>query len=241
MCGRYTLIVTLAWILTRFHAESHIQDTDYTPNYNIAPGQNVLAIINDGTHNRLGYLRWGLIPPWAKDEKIGYRLINARAETIAEKPSFRNAFERKRCLIVADSFYEWKHDPDHQKMKIPLRFRIKSDDLFAMAGLWETWTSPEGQKIHSCAIVTTEANELMAPVHNRMPVILRKEDEQRWIDPANHDLSALKNLLKPYMSGRMEAYEVSPAVNSVKNNGPGLIRRVPGGSKNEGSREGNNI
>lgn len=226
MCGRYTLIAPFVMIITRFNAVKHIQKTEYAPNYNVAPGQQVLAVINDGKDNRLGYLRWGLIPPWAKDEKMGYRLINARAETVAGKPSFRRAFQQKRCLIVADSFYEWKHLENHEKTKTPVRIRMKSGELFAMAGLWETWLSHEGNKIHSCTIITTKANELMAPIHDRMPVILRKEEEQSWIDPSNRDTRALSHLLRPFQSEQLEAYEVSKDMNSTKNNGPELIEPI---------------
>ncbi|WP_100488053.1 SOS response-associated peptidase [Sporolactobacillus pectinivorans] len=226
MCGRFTRIVPLESIVIRFTILNQVDEKDYKSSYNIAPGQNINAIINDGRRNRFGQLRWGLVPSWAKDPKIGNKLINARAETIADKPSFRDAFLKRRCLIPADSFYEWKHDDENKKMKTPMRFQLKSGELFALAGIWESWKAPDGHKIFSCAIITTEANELMAPIHNRMPVMLRKEDEKFWLDPSNHDLEALSQLLIPYSSENMEAYQVSEDVNSVKNDGPNLIKKV---------------
>lgn len=226
MCGRFTRIVPLELIVTRFTISNQVSEKDYKSSYNIAPGQNINAIINDGRRNRFGRLRWGLVPSWAKDPKIGNKLINARAETIADKPSFRDALLKRRCLIPADSFYEWKHNDENKKMKTPIRFQLKSGELFALAGIWESWTAPDGHKIFSCAIITTEANELMAPIHNRMPVILRKEDEKFWLDPSNHDREALSQLLTPYPSENMNAYQVSEDVNSVKNDGPNLIKKA---------------
>ncbi|MFX3617135.1 MAG: SOS response-associated peptidase [Sporolactobacillus sp.] len=226
MCGRYTLIAPFVLLIERFNTPKHIDETDYQPVYNIAPGQKILAVINDGTNNRLGYLHWGLIPPWAKDKRIGYKLINARAESLAEKPSFRSAFSQKRCLIIADSFYEWKHDAEKKKTKTPFRFRLKSGELFAMAGLWERWQSPQGKQLFSCTIITTEANERMAPIHERMPVILRKEDEPLWLNPDLHAPVDLNRLLKPYDAELMEAYPVDQAVNQVKNNYPELLKRI---------------
>lgn len=224
MCGRFTLFSDFNAIIERFNIEAAIGEDLYLPSYNIAPSQSVLSVINDGTKNRLGYLRWGLIPSWAKDEKIGYKMINARAETILEKPSFRNAFKKRRCLVVADSFYEWKRD--RSKTKIPMRIKLKSDGLFAMAGLWEPWKSPAGHSVFSCTIITTTANNLMKSIHDRMPVILKPEDEQTWLNPTNMDPEGLNHLLKPLPEEFMEAYEVSSLVNSPKNNSPRLIERV---------------
>lgn len=143
MCGRFTLTATFTEIIDRFDIQLFIDEELYIPNYNVAPSQSVLSIINDGASNRLAYLSWGLIPPWSKDIKMGYKMINARAETLKEKPSFRNAFKKKRCLVIADTFYEWIRNDD--KTKTPMRIKLKSDNLFAMAGLWETWKSPDGQ------------------------------------------------------------------------------------------------
>lgn len=224
MCGRFTLTAPIDQIQMRFDIEQFIDEDIYSPNYNVAPSQSVLAVVNDGTNNRLGYLRWGLIPPWAKDPKISYKMINARAETLAEKPSYRNAYKKKRCLIIADSFYEWKRHED--KSKTPMRIKLESDDLFAMAGIWETWESPDGKPIHSCTVITTKPNELVKDIHNRMPVILKQKDEQVWLDKSITDTDLLNNLLKPYDANSMEAYEVSNLVNSPKNNSIDLIQKI---------------
>ena len=224
MCGRYSLYADLTTLLERFDIdEVTFSKEEYAPNYNIAPSHQVVAIVNDGTKNRLGMLRWGLIPPWAKDEKIGYKMINARAETAAEKPSFRNAFKKKRCLVVADSFYEWQKTTDR---KIPMRIKLKSGEPFAFAALWESWKAPDGRQVNTCSILTTEPNELMATIHNRMPVILSKEEEKIWLDAKVQDLDKLGALLNPFDASRMEAFEVSGKVNSPKNNGPELLERI---------------
>lgn len=223
MCGRFTLFAPYYEIMERFRIEAAFEEGEYNPSYNIAPSQQVVAIINDGEKNRMGHLRWGLIPPWAKDEKIGYKMINARAETVAEKPSYRKAFSKQRCIIPADSFYEWQRNGNE---KIPMRIKLKTDELFAIAGLWETWKSPDGKLIHTCTAITTEPNELVKPIHNRMPVILKKEDEGIWLDPKNKDIQFLGNLLKPFDKDQMDAYSVSSAVNSPKNNEESLILPV---------------
>lgn len=220
MCGRFTLFAPYYEIIDRFDIDSAFAESDYMPSYNIAPSQQVVAIINDGRNNRLGHLRWGLIPPWAKDEKIGYKMINARAETIAEKTSFRKAFQRQRCILPADSFYEWQRKNGE---KIPMRIKLKNDDLFAIAGLWESWKSPDGKVIHTCTAITTEPNNLMKPIHDRMPVILKREDESAWLDPRNIDVDFLGNMLQPFDESQMDAYSVSSAVNSPKNNEESLI------------------
>nr|WP_309101226.1 SOS response-associated peptidase [Fredinandcohnia onubensis] len=224
MCGRFTLFAEYDEILNRFDIEAAIEQDLYLPSYNIAPSHSVLSVINDGTQNRLGYLRWGFVPSWAKDEKVGYKMINARAETLAEKPSFRNAFKHRRCLIIADSFYEWKKGPN--KTKTPIRIKLKSHNLFAMAGIWERWKSLEGNTLFSCSIITTTPNVLMKDIHDRMPVILNKEDEQAWLDPSINDVSKVSHLLKPLEDDNMEAYEVSSLVNSPRNNSPNLIQKI---------------
>ncbi|WP_246943161.1 SOS response-associated peptidase [Bacillus pinisoli] len=223
MCGRFTLFEDLHKILKRFEINLSIEEELYTQRYNIAPTQSVLSVINDGKKNRLGYLRWGLIPPWAKDEKVGSKLINARAETLAEKPSFKKAYSHKRCLVIANSFYEWKKV---NGKKTPICIKLKNNELFAMAGLWESWISPTGQKIHSCSIITTTPNELMSNIHDRMPVILPPEQENIWLDRNITDYNTLNHMLKPLESKLMEAYEVSTLVNSPKNNTPELIQAI---------------
>lgn len=224
MCGRFTIIAPYENVIYRFNIKRSSPKFEFRQSYNVAPGQNIMAVVSDGKENRLGYLKWGLVPSWAKDPKIGYKLINARAESVATKPSFQKAFQKHRCLIVADSFYEWTHDDP--KNKRPYRFKMKNGDLFAMAGLWESWQSPEGQVVHSATIITTEANAIMAPIHNRMPVILRKEDEQKWIDPATQNSEQLSLLLNPYDPEQMEAYEVSKEVNSPRHDDAHLIDRI---------------
>ncbi|HSI68395.1 MAG TPA: SOS response-associated peptidase [Planococcus sp. (in: firmicutes)] len=224
MCGRYTLYADFNVILNRFNVEeTALEEGQYKPSYNVAPSQQVLAVVNDGTKNRLGQLKWGLIPPWAKDEKIGSKMINARSETAAEKPSFKRALRQKRCLVLADSFYEWKRLEDK---KIPMLIKMKSGEPFAFAALWETWQSPDGKKVNSCAILTTGPNELMEGIHDRMPVILTKEEERIWLDPKVQNPEELITLLKPPNPAAMEAFEVSNAVNSPKNNSPELIEKV---------------
>ncbi|CAM4028507.1 SOS response-associated peptidase [Lederbergia lenta] len=224
MCGRFTLFATFEEIIDRFDIQQMIDADLYNPNYNVAPSQSVLAVINDGTNNRLGYLRWGLIPSWAKDIKIGYKMINARSETLSEKPSYRNAYKNKRCLILADSFYEWKRHDD--KTKTPMRIKLKSDNLFAMAGLWESWKSPEGESIYSCTVITTKPNKLVRDIHDRMPVILNPADEKIWLDKSITDIDQLNKLLTPLDENLMEAYEVSSLVNSPKNNSIELIQKI---------------
>ncbi|AQU80462.1 SOS response-associated peptidase [Planococcus faecalis] len=224
MCGRYSLFTDYAVLIERFTIEtSKIDQHSYSKSYNVAPSQQVLSIINDGDKNRLGELRWGLIPSWAKDAKIGYKMINARAETVAEKPSFRNAFKKRRCLVVADSFYEWQRASAE---KIPMRIKLKTGEPFAFAAIWESWTGPDNKIINSCSIITTSSNVLMESIHDRMPVILSKEDEKTWLDPRVEDIEILKTLLKPYRAEDMEAYRVSEEVNSPKNNKPELIEKV---------------
>ncbi|MDM5284124.1 SOS response-associated peptidase [Peribacillus frigoritolerans] len=222
MCGRFTLFTDIEEIKERFDIQGSF-DEEYQFSYNIAPSQSVLSVINDGVRNRLGYLRWGLIPFWAKDEKAGYKMINARAETIAEKASFRNAYKKKRCMIIADSFYEWKKTPER---KIPMRIKLKNHAPFGMAGLWESWKSPEGISIYSCSVITTVPNELMTSIHDRMPVILKPEDEKDWLNPSINDPAYLQQYLKSFDSEQMEAFEVSTDVNSTKNNSPNLIQQI---------------
>ncbi|WP_148358593.1 SOS response-associated peptidase [Peribacillus simplex] len=222
MCGRFTLFTDIEEIKERFDIQGSF-DGEYQFSYNIAPSQSVLSVINDGARNRLGYLRWGLIPFWAKDEKVGYKMINARAETISEKASYKNAYKKKRCLIIADSFYEWKKTPER---KIPMRIKLKNHAPFGMAGLWESWKSPEGISIYSCSVITTVPNEIMTSIHDRMPVILKPEDEKDWLNPSINDPAYLQQYLKSFDSEQMEAFEVSTDVNSTKNNSPNLIQQI---------------
>ncbi|WP_438444491.1 SOS response-associated peptidase [Gorillibacterium sp. sgz5001074] len=221
MCGRFSITVTIEELMERFLLEHYPDDIIYTPRYNAAPGQPVPAILAHEGVNRLGPLKWGLVPSWSKEEKPRFPTFNAKAETLLEKASFRLPFERKRCLIPADGFYEWQALPDGNKR--PMRIVLKKRGLFAMAGLYDTWTAPDGRKVSSCTVITTEPNQLMSGIHNRMPVILRPEDEAFWLDRSRFDPERLQRLLVPYADGELEAYPVHPDVGSVKNDWPGLI------------------
>ncbi len=222
MCGRFTLGVALDDLVDAFPDFKF--PAEMAPRYNIAPAQHVAVVPNSGDRT-VQFFRWGLIPSWAKDPEIGNRLINARAETLAEKPSFRAAYLRRRCLILADGFYEWQTVPG-SKFKIPLYVRLKSKKPFAFAGLWELWR-PDDTPILSCTIITTEPNALLAQIHNRMPVILPPEAYDVWLDPAEQKPAVLDGLLKPYPAELMTAYPVSRLVNSVDNDTPACI--VPTG------------
>lgn len=222
MCGRFTLFSELTRLMERFHL-SNLKNVLYRPRYNIAPSQDVLCVINDGYKNRAGMIRWGLIPSFAKDKTTGYKMINARVETIDKKPTFKRLLERRRCLILADSFFEWKKQGNK---KIPMRIHLKDNQPFGMAGLWDHWQSGDGEKITSCTIITTNSNKMLKPIHNRMPVILPEENEKAWLDRSIKDKGFLKSLLVPYDTEQMEVYEVSPAVNSPKNDSPECIKEI---------------
>ena len=170
-----------------------------------------------------GFMRWGLIPHWAKDPKIGARMINARAETVAEKPAFRDVLRRRRCLVVADGFYEWQRVGASKR---PMRIVMRSGEPFAFAGLWSVWRDPDGNRIPSCAIITTSANDQLKPIHDRMPVILPRDVEEFWLDRSMDDPDALSSVLTPYDDDTMEAYEVSTLVNPAANDGPEVIARL---------------
>jgi putative SOS response-associated peptidase YedK len=206
MCGRFFLLTDLRVIIETLDVSDVA--CDYTPGHNIAPGQEIAAVIHDDRNRLVRYI-WGLIPSWSKDPSIGKRMFNARAETLTEKPSFRNAFQKRRCLVVADGFYEWrKIDRNRQ----PLSFSLQSGKPFGLAGLYETWISPERKPIHTCTIITTEPNELIRPIHDRMPVIVPKEREAAWIDPHNHHPKELLSLLKPYPSDEMTMSRIDPGL-----------------------------
>jgi putative SOS response-associated peptidase YedK len=223
MCGRYTLI-KLADFINIF---PWIQAPDEMPpeRYNIAPTQSIAAVTNGG-RDKVEYSHWGLIPSWANDPSIGNRMINARAETLAEKPAFRNALKRRRCLVPADGFYEWKKLGDG-KTKQPLYIRMRSGQPFAFAGLWEVWhdKSGTGAEIPSCTIITTTPNTLMNAIHDRMPAIVRPEDYRTWLAPGERPADELTKLLKPYPASEMEAFPVSKMVNSPANESAKCIDR----------------
>jgi len=221
MCGRTVCISPLDVITQEFNISSVAFEP--SPNYNISPSQSIPVVINENGSNKLISCRWGFIPSWSKDETIGHKMINARAETIAEKSSFKKAFASQRCLVIADGFYEWSQK---DKIKTPVYVHMKSGKPFGFAGLYNVWTSPENKQICTSTIITTQANELLKPIHDRMPVILPKDIEKQWLDPNIHDASAVLPLLKPYSSEGLEFYNVSTKVNSPKNNSPECIRPI---------------
>ncbi len=202
MCGRFVLLTDLSVIVESFGIAE--MACPYRPSNNISPGQQIATVIRDDK-TRLVNTRWGLIPSLAKDPSIGYTMFNARAETVAEKPSFRKAFQARRCLIVADGFYEWQKVG---KTKKPFYFSMKSGQPFGFAGLYETWISPEREPLNTCTIITTQPNELVRSVHDRMPVIVPKDREKTWIDPLNRDQQMLLSLLRPYPADAMAMLEV---------------------------------
>jgi putative SOS response-associated peptidase YedK len=219
MCGRYSLIQSAEAIASSFELKNL---PDLSPRYNIAPSQSVATIVRESDRT-FQWMQWGLIPSWAKNSNIGYKLINARAETVSEKPSFRSAFKRRRCLIVADGFYEWQKV---EKRKQPYYIQRQDGRPFAFAGLWETWKSQTEEELITCTIVTTTANALMEPIHERMPVILLPDSYDRWLDPSATDLRSLQDLLQPCASEFLKAFPISPTVNNPANDTPDCIAPV---------------
>jgi putative SOS response-associated peptidase YedK len=219
MCGRFTLTVNPAELQDTF--SNFIFPEKFAPRFNIAPSQPLLAIPNDGA-NKADFFVLGLIPMWAKDPAMGNRLINARGETVAEKPSFRGSFKYKRCLILADGFYEWKANLG-TKTKTPYFIHMRDRKPFVFAGLWDAWESPDGSSIKTCTIITTEPNELMKPIHNRMPVILHTRDYAKWLDASPQTPDSLLPLIKPFPADDMAAYPVSTLVNKPSNDKPELV------------------
>jgi len=222
MCGRYTITITWEELLLRYYIDGESVSPFHVPRYNVSPGTMIPAIIAHEKVNRMGLLKWGLIPSWAKDEKMGYTMLNARAETLTEKSAFRVPFQCKRCLIPADGFYEWKKSANGKQ---PMRIVMKNQSIFSMAGLYDTWINPEGIKVSSCTIITTAPNELMLDIHDRMPAILRKEDEVEWLN-SGAKVEQLQCLLKPYATDEMYAYPVSTAVGNVNNQGAELVENM---------------
>lgn len=222
MCGRYTITVTLEELIAKYFIREH-PVIQYAPRYNAAPMQHIAAVIHDGEQNRLGALRWGLLPSWSKEDKNAARLINARSETLLEKPSFKKLVASRRCVIPADGFYEWK---TREGGKQPMRITMRDGKLFSMAGLYDIWTAPDGTRISTCTIITTAANSLMEDIHDRMPVILAADQEALWLDRRSRDIPSLMKLLQPYDPEQMVAYPVSAAVGNVRNDSPELIKSV---------------
>ena len=220
MCGRFTLRTPTNLLVEQFLLPI---EPDWNPRFNIAPTQSVAAVrIGEGGGRREGVLlRWGLVPSWAKDSAMGSRLINARAETVAEKPSFRTAFKRRRCLIPADGYYEWQKTGSRKQ---PYFIRMQDDRPFAFAGLWESWDKGGEGPLETCTVITTSANELTADIHQRMPVILDQHDYGVWLDAAIADRERLEPLLRPYPSSEMKLDPVSTYVNSPRNEGPNCVQ-----------------
>jgi len=217
MCGRFALFSSVQAIKKYYNYLNEVQD--WKANFNIAPSQKIPVIINKNGEKNLEFFHWGLIPFWAKDKKIGYKMINTRAETISEKPSFKYAFQKRRCLIPANGFYEWRKED-----KQPFFFQMKDSEIFSFAGIWENWKSQEGNYMQSCSIITTSANDFMKGIHHRMPAILPKEQETIWL--SNQSQEKLLSLLQPFDSEKMITHKVSKNVNSVKNNYEELIEII---------------
>jgi putative SOS response-associated peptidase YedK len=222
MCGRFTLHHSTEQVAERFAVQQILFPLE--ARYNIAPAQAVPVVANSPLVGArwLEAMKWGLVPFWSKDPEIGNRLINARAETVAEKPAYKQAIKRRRCIIPGDGFYEWKAETGG---RVPHHIRRRDGELFGFAGLWEEWESLDGSPLRTCAIITTAPNELMAPIHNRMPVILRPEDEGAWLDPELKDTGAIVAMLQPYPDEEMEAYPVTRYVNAPQNDDPSCIER----------------
>jgi putative SOS response-associated peptidase YedK len=233
MCGRFTLMQPTEAIAAVKAAIASPNDQTFNieklpelaSQYNIAPTQMVAAVLHNPESDKREFqeLRWGLIPSWAKDISMGAKLINARAETVAEKPAFRSAFKHRRCLVLADGFYEWQRQ---NGKKQPFYFRLQDGQPFCFAGLWEQWESPEKEKISSCTILTTVANEVLKPIHDRMPVVLDKKYYDLWLDPQVQKPEALQEVLHPYPASAMTGYPVSTLVNNPKYNNADCINSI---------------
>jgi putative SOS response-associated peptidase YedK len=208
MCGRFVRSSSLRQICEHFDVQHPSFEVELS--YNIAPSQNILIINNPGA-KQVANCKWGFMPCWAKDVSVGYKMINARLESVTEKPAFRTAFRKHRCLVIANGFYEWQKD---MKRKIPAYIRLKSGALFGFAGLYNAWTSPDGEKVCTCTILTTESNKLLSAIHDRMPVIVPSDKEDLWIAPEVEDAELLKGCLSPFPSEEMVLTRVSDRVNS---------------------------
>jgi putative SOS response-associated peptidase YedK len=220
MCGRFAL-AHIAGFWSRFAVVD--RQATVEARFNIAPSQMV-PVITRQSPNRAIMMKWGLVPFWAKDPKIGNKLINARAETVDSKPAFRTSLKRRRCLVPATGFYEWKRAG---KEKVPYYIHLKDDDFFSFAGLYDSWSDRDGNRLMSFTIITIAPNDMMAKIHNRMPAILRIEDEETWLGKEQLDEKDRKRLLGPFASRRMEAYEVSKEVNSPTFDSEELVKPVP--------------
>ncbi|MHC4268453.1 MAG: SOS response-associated peptidase [Planctomycetota bacterium] len=222
MCGRFAL-TDIDAIFSRLRVIIS-EDVKIQPHYNIAPSQNIPVIYKDkNRENRIEFMKWGLVPFWAKDPKIGHKMINARAETLTQKPSFKHIFKTKRCLVPGSGFYEWKKVDKH---KVPYYIGIKNCKTFSFAGLFDHWKDSDGNELKTFTIITTNANNTLKPIHDRMPVILKQEFEEKWLDIKTQDSDLLAEMLTPYTDDQMVAYPVSSEVNNPGNDNPKLIRRI---------------
>ncbi|MBN1327853.1 MAG: SOS response-associated peptidase [Candidatus Heimdallarchaeota archaeon] len=242
MCGRFARFSPAHVFRMLFQLNEFI---DFPPQYNISPGQDIYAVrgiimrdeqarttsVAGNFEKEVVLLRWGLIPFWTKDPTIGNRMINSRSDTVTEKPSFKTAFKNHRCLVPTDGFYEWQKQKDGGKQ--PYFIRMKSEEPFAFAGIWDKWKSSEEHIIESCSILTTEPNSLLKPIHNRMPVIIDPSDFDQWLNPSNTDIEQLKTLLKPFDAKKMDAYPVSTYVNNPLSKDKQCILKVEGKSKQQ--------
>ncbi len=221
MCGRFSSSAKPEQIKKEFNAA--VEDPSiFTPRYNIAPTQMIPAVLNKEGERIIAALKWGLVPSWAKDALIGSRMINARAETLTEKPSFREAYKSRRCIVPASGFYEWQRSEKGAKQ--PFYFYLTNKEVFGFAGLWEEWLDKEsGESLETCTIITTEANDVLKPVHDRMPVILKAADYDEWLDLKESNTDKLQKLLAPYPPDEMSSHAVSRAVNSPTLDSPELI------------------
>jgi putative SOS response-associated peptidase YedK len=226
MCGRYTLTdgEKVVEAVPNVTVREDLRKVLGRRRFNIAPTQDVLVVVQAGERPELEVMQWGLIPSWAKDAAIASQLINARAETIVEKPAFRKAFERRRCVVPADGFYEWRKNADGSKT--PVYVRLKSHRGFGFAGLWERWLDGTGEEVRTCTIITTAANGLLKGIHHRMPAILEPGAVEEWLDPKVRGGEELLGRLRPFPEGEMELQVVSRAVNSAAHDGPELIEAV---------------
>lgn len=221
MCGRLANHSTPEQIKTEFAVESKDSKL-FAPRYNVAPSQMIACVLEEASERILSLLKWGLVPAWAKEAAIGNRMINARAETLTEKPSFREAFQKRRCIVPASGFYEWKKSSGGAKQ--PFYFYLNKKEVFGFAGLWEEWLDKEsGELLESCTIITTEANDVLKPIHDRMPVILKAGDYDQWLDPQTNDTGKLEKLLVPYPAKEMSSHPVSRSVNAPATDSSKLI------------------
>ncbi len=232
MCGRYVSVSSPTILAERFHVEE-VRTGETEPNYNVTPRAEIPAVADSRGRRVLDLVRWGLVPSWAKSISVGDRMINARAETVLTNNSYKRPFERRRCIVPADGFYEWQ-TIEGQKVRQPWFIRRRDGEPLAFAGLWSIWhdrnLGDDAPRIRSCTIITTEPNELMRDIHNRMPVILPESAWDTWLDAENHDVQSLTQLLVPSPSDELEAWPITTRVNKPDHNGPELLERVPANS-----------